>query len=508
MPPTDAPRLERPIAFTQADDYGRELLAAGADPTGARPSDDAFAKLMFNASRREVSGWFAEADRLDEEFRRARKAGDEAGMTAAKRDIAAVMDRFHPEVVVRDAKGKEKRQRAPRGRIEVPAGRFRLEKPLPLLTWSTLIGAGPGKTTLFTADASIDVIRRLGQGGGGTIANLSIEGGRTGLAFLGADHHDPVSPTRQAYVAGANVFNVHFTGQAFAGIWVGNDRPEVMGGAEHDQNKYVQLVFDRTGDYGIYMNQSMLDKWLLLNAEFRGQRKAGVRIPFNNVIKGAVIGCEFRDIDGPGFDCFGGNPEISYLPNLLLMDQCRFLECGSGTTAALDLGNASLSAICHTTVKTTGKTIACGLRGAAQIYDEVDVAVNVPAGAAAVQLRAVRDGRTARANGHTVRRFTANGPLTFVNDVNACPKMYGPTLEKILVVNTERKSRGEDVQLPTGVDFGGNPLQTERPPANGWRNPFFFHECRFGDLRLGHALVNADTVSGVAATTIPLPSPP
>lgn len=508
VPPTDAPRLERPIAFTQAAEYGRELLAAGADPTGTRPSDDAFAKLMFGATRKEVGDWFTEADRFDAEFRRSRKAGDEAGMAAAKKGIAVVMDRFHPEVVTLDKKGKEKRQRVPRGRIEVPPGRFRLEQPLPLLTWNTLIGAGPGKTTLFTADSSIDVVRRLGQGGGGTIANLSIEGGRTGLAFLGADHHDPVSPTRHAYVAGANVFNVHFKGQAFAGIWVGNDRPEVMGGAEHDQNKYVQLVFENTGDYGIFMNQSMLDKWLLLNAEFRGQRKAGVRVPFNNVIKGAVIGCEFRDIDGPGFDCFGGNPEISYLPNLLFMDQCRFLECGSPAEAALDLGNASLSALCHTTVKTTGKTIACGVRSAAQIHDEVDVTVTVPAGAPAVQLRAARDGRTARANGHTVRRFKANGPLTFVNDVNDRPEMYGPTMEKIVAINTERRARGEDVPLPAGIDFGGNPLQAERPPANGWRNPFFFHDCRFGDLRLAHDLVNADTAAGKAAVTIPLPSLP
>lgn len=505
VPPTDAPRCERPIAFTQVADYGRDLLAAGADPSGARPSDDAFAKIMFGATRGEVEQWFVEAARHDAAYRKARTAADAAAMEAATRGIAAVMDRFRPEVVTRDAKGKEKRQRAPRGRIEVPPGRFRLERPLPLLTWDTLIGAGPGKTTLFSTDATIDVVRRLGQGGGGTIANLAIEGGRTGIAFLGADHHDPVSPTRHAYVAGANVFNVRFKGQAFAGIWVGNDDPAVMGGAEHDQNKYVQLVFEDTGDYGIYMNQSMLDKWLLLNSEFRGQRKAGIRIPLNNVIKGAVIGCTFRDIAGPGFDCFGGNPEIKYLPNLLFMDQCRFLECGSATDAALEMGNASLSALCHTVVETTGKEIACGLRSAAQIYDDVDVRVRVPAGRPAVEMRAVRDGRTARANGHTVRRFTANGPLAFVNDVNARPEMYAATLAKLGVVNRERRARGEDVPLPERIDFGGNPLQAERPPANGWNNPFFFHACRFGDSRLDHALVNADTAAGVARDAITLP---
>lgn len=506
VPPTDAPRLDRPIAFTQAADYGRELLAAGADPAGVRPSDDAFAKVMFDASRAEVEHWLEEADRHDAGFRKARADNDASAMETAKRGITAVMDRLRPEVVTRDAKGREKRERIRRGRLEVPPGRFRLERPLPLLTWDTLIGAGPNRTTVFTDDATIDVVRRLGQGGGGTIANLSIEGGRTGLAFRGADHHDPVSPTRHAYVAGANLFNIHFKGQAFAGIWVGNDDPEVMGGAEHDQNKYVQLVFDGTGDYGIYMNQSMLDKWLLLNSDFRGQRKAGVRIPFNNVIKGAVIGCTFRDIAGPGFDCFGGNPEIGYLPNLLFMDQCRFLECGSGSDAALEMGNASLSALCHTVVETMGKEIACGVRSAAQIYDDVNVRVRLTAGAPAVQMRAARDGRTARANGHTVRRFTANGPLAFVNDVNARPDMYAGTMKKLAVVNRERQARGENVTIPVKPEFGGNPLQAERPPAKGWSNPFFFHECRFGDRKLAHDLVSADTQAGTAAAVISLPA--
>jgi len=48
-------------------------------------------------------------------------------------------------------------------------------------------------------------------------------------------------------------------------------------------------------------------------------------------------------------------------------------------------------------------------------------------------------------------------------------------------------------------------LQAERPPANGWNNPFFFHQCRFGDSHLDHALVNADTAAGVARDAITLP---
>lgn len=505
VPSTDAPRLERPIAFTQAATYGRALLDAGADPTGTKPSDDAFATLMFGATRAEVATWFAEADRHDAEYRRARGVKDQAAMDRAMKGITAVMDRFHPQVVTKDAKGKEQRNRPKRDRIEVPAGRFRLQQPLPLLTWSTLLGAGPDKTTLFTDDPAIDVVQRLGQGGGGTIGNLAIEGGRAGLVFLGADHHDPVSPTNHAYVAGANLFNIRFTGQSFAGIWVGNDQPDVMGGAEHDQNKYVQLVFEDTGDYGIYMNQNMLDKWLLLNSEFRGQRKAGVRLRFNNVIKGAVVGCTFENINGPGFDCFGGNPEISYTPSLLFMDQCRFVECGSSTEPALEMGHSTLSALCHTTVRTASRPIASGIRSAAQIYDEVDVDVGLQAGAAAVEMRAARDISTARANGHTVRNMTANGPLRFINDGNARLDGYAATMKKVRASVAERQALGHAVPTPPPINFDANPLQHERPPASGWNNPFFFHACRFGDVALPHTLVNADTAAGTPKQTIQLP---
>jgi hypothetical protein len=504
VPATDAPRLERPLAFTQAPEFGKALLDAGADPSGTRPSDDAFAKIMFGVSRDEVAKWFADGDRLDADFRKARAAKDKDGMDKAQKEIAALMGKFHPEVVTKDEKGKEKREKAPRGRIEVPPGRFRLTKPLPMLTWTTLLGAGPEKTTLFTGDASIDVIRRLGQTGGGTIGNLTISGGRAGLVFLGADHHDPVSPTRHSYVAGANVFNIHFRDQSFTGIWVGNDQPDTMGGSEHDQDKYVQLTFENTGDYGIYMNQNMLDKWLCLNSTFRGQKKAGVRLKFNNVIKGAVIGCRFENIGGPGFDCFGGNPEISYTPSLLFMDQCQFVECGSATEPALDMGHATLSALCHTKIETRSREIACGVRSAAQIYDEVDVQVKVPSGAPAVQMRAVRDISTARANGHTVRKFTSSGPLAFLNDSNARLEMYDATMKKVIASAKERQALGHDVPTPGPIDFDRNPLQHERPPANGWNNPFLFHQCRFAEQKMDLELLNADTARGTAARSVTL----
>jgi hypothetical protein len=504
VPPTKAPQLERPLEFTQQPNFGEALLAAGADPSGKLPSDDAFAKVMYGVDRATVAEWLAEGDRWDAAYRAARTAKDESKMAEAKRGIDAVMAKFRPEVVTKDEKGKERREKTLRGRMEIPAGTFLLAHPLPMVTWNTLMGAGPERTILISKNPANVVIQRLGPEGGGTIGNLKVVGGRVGLAFLGADHHDPVSPTRHSYVAGSNVFKVHFQDQQFAGIWVGQEPAEVMGGAEHDQNKYVQLRFENTGAYGIYMNQNMLDKWLCLNSHFSGQKQAGIRIAFNNVIKGAVIGCRFENINGPGFDCFGGNPEISYTPSLLMMDECEFLECGSATHPAVDLGLCTLSAFCHSRILTKGKEILVGLRSAAQIYDEIFVDVNVPEGRPAVELRAVRDITTARANGHTVRKFTANGPLRFINDSNANLESYAPTMQKVIASAKARQALGHAVPDPGPINFDNNPMKFQNPPQSGWHNPYFFHECKFGGTSFRHHLVNADTGTGVPKQVVEL----
>jgi hypothetical protein len=113
---------------------------------------------------------------------------------------------------------------------------------------NTVWGAGPDKTILKPSGN----FKAVEQHGPGTLANFAVDGGKVGLAITGADHNDGVSPTLQSYVAGANFYKLTFRNQTFAGIHVGTDDPDVMGGAEHDQNKYVDMVFENTGDYGIF----------------------------------------------------------------------------------------------------------------------------------------------------------------------------------------------------------------------------------------------------------------
>ncbi|MEO8352970.1 MAG: hypothetical protein ABI680_14650 [Chthoniobacteraceae bacterium] len=314
-----------------------------------------------------------------------------------------------------------------------------------------------------------------------------------------------MSPTLQAYTAGANIFNIVFRDQSFAGLWVGNSEPGSMGGAEHDQNKYVQLTFENTGNYGITMNLSMLDKWLLLHCDFRGQKKAGVRIAFQNVMKGSMVSCRFEDIDGPGFDISGGNPEISYVPSLFFVDQCEFSECGNANEPAVDLGYCTLSSIARTRIAGK-KPVATGLRAAAQHYEDVIIEVKTAAeGAPVLDLRAVRDITTSRANGHVLRNVTTNGPIAFIKDPNANPARYDATLEKLKAQRTEYAKRtGEPVRPVDPVDFDQNPRLHERPTANRWNHPFLFYRCKFGDTQHAYTLINADTANGKVVTSVKL----
>lgn len=488
LPATDAPRLRRPIEFTQQPQFGRELLDAGADPTGKTPSDDAFARLMFQKSRVELQAILEETYRADADFRRCREAKNEAGMKEARAHLDAAFGKLHPEDPRSQGK-KGKPGRVKRHRIEIPSGTFLLTRPLVLTGgWHTLWGAGPDHSILKAAGD----FKVLEQHGPGALCNFSVEGGRVGLAFTGADHNDPVSPTLQSYVAGSNLWNLTFRDQTFAGIHVGNDDPERMGGAEHDQNKYVDIRFIRTGRYGIFMNQNMLDKWLLLHCDFAGQTTAGVSIKFNNLIHGGVIGCSFKDIDGPGLDFMGGNPENRFRPHQVMLDQCDFVECGNASSPAVDQGAGVCMSFTRCNIVTRKKTVKTGYRGGAQIYQDVFVDAATENGAPALQLRAIRNNQNGRPNGHTLLRVRSTGSLAFINDANDHNALYQKTC-------LQRGIAGE-------LDWDCNPAAHDLAPSNGWSHPFLFYDCEFGKRSLKYTLSNVDPGQGKVLREVDLSS--
>ncbi len=472
IPATDAPKTFRPLYFTWEPDFGKALLDAGADPTGKKPSDDAFAQVMFGLKADEVA-------RLHE--------------AVLKSNDKAAYDRLYPI----DPTVAKRETRVRRPRLDVPAGTFLLSHTLYFDGNGGLLGAGPDKTVLkFTGD--ITAIKQIGACG---LANFAVQGGRVGIAVTGVDHGAPDGLLAKSYIAGQNYYNITFRDQTFAGMHVGFDDPEVMGGAEHDQNKYVNLRFYNTGDYGIFMNNGMLDKWLCLNAEFVGQKKAGISIKHNNLIHGGLYNCSFRNIDGPGIDFMGGNSTLAFRPYIVMVDQCEFLECGNATQPAVDYGYCELAALLRTKIVTKGKKVKCGYTGAAQQVQDVtvDVALADPAGAPVV-LRGVRNVQTARANGHILMNVHANGPVAWINDANSQNEMYRKTLQRY---QEGKNAPSADMPKPDGtvkvkedgkvnLNWDTNPAAHELAPPNGWVHPYLFYGCTFGDKTYGYSLVNAD----------------
>ncbi len=483
MPATYAPRLTRRIEFTQQPGFGKALLDAGADPTGQKPSDDAFARLMFGMTRDQLQEVLEQTYQAEKDFRAAEAKKDEGAIKAARAKLEEALEKLQPSEV--GDKGKKTRVKRPR--LEVPPGTFLLNRPLVLVGgWSTMFGAGPDKT-VFKAGGDFKVIE---QHEPGSLANFTVEGGKVGLAFTGSDHEKGFSPTLHSYIAGQNFYKITFRNQTFAGIHVGNDDPELMGGSEHDQNKYVDLVFENTGDYGIFMNQNMLDKWLCLHNEFRGQKKAGISIKFNNLIHGAVIGCKFENINGPGLDFMGGNPEIRFRTHQVMVDQCEFLECGNEKSPAVDQGAGVCMSFTRCKIVTKDKKVQTGYRGGAAIYEDVTVDVNPVDGGPVMVLRGARQNQTGRPNGHTLRNIRANGSLGFVNDANAYNDVFKKTC-------AERK-------IDPNLNWDCNPAAHELAPPNGWVHPFVLYDCRFGAKAYDYTLLNVSTDQGKALQEIDL----
>ena len=522
VPATDAPPTRRVLAFTQQPEFGKALLAAGADATGKKPSDDAFAQLLYGISRADLQKLLDEADAADkaiwamhggneeklkaaretEDFKTQRaKIADVMKRIAARRDGAKTAADTRARALDGELKEAKKAKddakaasleteldaanRAARSgslRLEIPAGTFRLAQPLYLLGGISGV-FGAGEKTVLRSDAPIHVVKMQDRT---TVANLTIEGGAVGLALTGADHHyGDGAPTKKSYIAGENFYAITFRNQTLAGMLVGNDDPGVMGGAEHDQNKYVDLKFENTGDYGICMNGSMLDKWLVLHAEFSGQKKAGIAVKFNNLIHGMIVGSKFENIGGPGVDTFGGNVEIGYRPWEVWIDECEFIECGNEREFAVEMGLTELSACTHTTITTKKKPIAGGFAGSPQIFQDCTIDVNLTAGAPAVKLRAVRTESVVRANGHVVRNVKANGPLVFVNDAEAQTEHFAKTVAMLT-------AHGK----PHVEKWDTNSMAHALAPKNGWVHPFVFYKSEFGAEKFAYSLLNVDVDAG------------
>ncbi len=373
IPPTAFPtdslqKVLNPRYALAKSNSGAALLAAGADPTGTRPSDAAFAKVLKTSGKLEIpEGIFMITKPIE--------LSHGQGMAGRGPD-KTVIKQIRPDV---------------------PAVRF--------------------------TDHGAVLARNLVEGpvvppDGGGISDVTIEGGKWGLDLTCVYH------------ASSKFINLVIRDQTEAGVMTGDGNVGQMAVSdketchchEFDQNRFVNCQFENTGDYGIYCNMGMTDKLFFFECDFIGQNKGGIVFNFTHMFNGSIIQCNFENIDGPGVDLYSTNTHAGYTPHLSSIESCTFTECGNETRPAIDYNWTESNSVSNTTITIKNKPWKFAYLGTAQAMYNVVIDVDTTKmidGGAALGLRSTKQVKNARPTGNILHKVTSQGPVAFVNDANS-----------------------------------------------------------------------------------------
>lgn len=458
-----AAKIANPLYKSRAS-FGAALLAAGADPTGRRPSDEAFAKVLADNRIQEVE--------IPE------------GTFTITRPITIVQDvategPYSGRVVSRHLSGRHKDRTVIRALYtDRPAIKvITTERAERLLKQARQNASGP-----------------LPYQNGG-YSDMTIEGGNWGIDLT------------DNYIQADLFRNLVIRDQTEVGIMCGTDDLETPCGFtgsceahEFDQNKFINITFDNTGDYGFFNNMNMLDKLLFLDCHFKGQNKAGLCAPHTGMFAGSILECTFENINGPGIDFYTKISFLGYAPHVTAIEGCTFTECGSTERAAMDFGWTELNVFANCTITTSGKAIKYGYIGTAQYMANVDVDVTTVDGGAAVALRHTRHTKNPRNTGNILRDVRANGGnIVFVNDLaeqEALADTYsGSSYWGALRLRSDWDGFNHD-----GVKW----WQMDDPSdSRPWVYPSLLIDSEFGNGRYDYALVATD-IDGAVTNTVAL----
>lgn len=381
--------------------------------------------------------------------------------------------------------------------VEIPKGTFLIDKPIELCPENPVEHiAGAGETeTLLKATGSFPVFRvgdckgRAALSKQGTIAappvaknysNITVEGGTYGIDV---NAYGPnLSP-------GGKVMNCTFKGQEIAGI-------RGINGAEFDQVRVFNSTFEGA-DYGILLENSMIDKQGYLKCVFRGQKKAGIFTVRSMMFAGSIAECLFENINGPAIDFYptsapsGNNP-----PHCSMIISNRIKNCGNAQRAALDIGFLENGGLIDNKIEITdGRTIKYGFVGTGPYFDRCELNVtNGTVSEAAFGLRQPRLIRNARSAGSIVKDCKSNkGSVKFV---------YG---------DVENLADPSGVPWPLTPEFNGAEhdgvkwWKTADPSAEfPWIYSHLIYNSKFGDMaNIDYALYR-NAKSGKNLQVLPL----
>jgi len=372
---------------------GTAVLAAGADPTGKRPSDQAFAKVLQSQGRLELP----------------------EGIFLINSTIELDVDYADNKGLDKLLEGAGERRTVVRmARKDIPAVKFVSKS------------SGLHKT----ANLNEDPDQKL-QG----ISDVTIDGGKWGIDLT------------CFYKAAMRFVNVTITNSSQAGIVSGDGKfdnfvqtfPGCENNKEFDQNRFINVKCINTGDYGFFSNLCMIDKQFFLNCHFENLNKAGIAANFTHMWNASVLQCTFKNINGPGLDVYtihsqpgAGGKHDGYTPHCSSIESCEFIECGSETRGAIDFGWIESGSITNSKVIIKNKPWKFAIQGVVNICQNVIIDVDgskMIDGGAAVALRHNRRAHNSRTTGSVLHKVTGlngeavNGPIAFVNDVNSIVDM-------------------------------------------------------------------------------------
>ncbi len=351
MPVCDIPETPE-LLYKKAAGFGQAALAAGADPTGRRPSDAIFSKLIEEDNLLEIpAGTF----RLDNPIVIDPEKLSSSGVYGGKRVWIA-------------AAGKD------RTRIIAPPGQ-------PAFIAGSRGPAKAGASNRSKADILITEPEIVGGSYGYEIGN-------------------------QINVV---LYNVRFRDQTEAGVSIFSNT--IGGNAE--QNRLISCEFINTGDYGVRTDKYQ-DKNLYFRCRFEGQRKGGIYATNPTKWHSGVYQCTFKNIGGPGVAIIGGNPDYGYESWVFTVDSCQFLECGSATEPVVDFGISRLSVLSNSVIRTTGKQVYAGFSGTFAVIDNVHFDCDFKDGVG-LYLGNQRFTKTGGIAGSRLKDVTVNGDLAWLD---------------------------------------------------------------------------------------------
>lgn len=288
--------------------------------------------------------------------------------------------------------------------LEVPVGTFRISAPLRV---KSIQGYSREKTSIIMTDDGKPALERIGQG---AISDLTIEGGKYGIQAF-------------EYHPGTRSFNLRFKNQKIAGIKGGTDAFYAGGGGEFDQQRFYNIEFLNTGDYGVQVNNNMVDKNQFYKCTFIGQNVAGISYPVTHMFAGAITDCYFEDIDGPAIDFYprqSDQPSSGYTPHCSSIEGCVIVECGNAEEPAIDWNWMESASVSNTVIRIRNKPWKYGFRGTGQYLFNVEIDVDeskMVEGGAALALRHTRQAKNARPSGNILKKVYSTGPFALINDI-------------------------------------------------------------------------------------------